>query len=184
MDPLTSDGFPASSASNLHHPDLLACLWPPAKNFIKAKNLFLHKPLIYYYADWDSECSKVKRSHTQLQTPMLPSAVSSLSPPKGEKRDRIFLGEIQKGLLLTLSNSWSQPYPFQSKAQSTHDKGKWNTNTLVWKGPLESRQPLSPSLPLLARLAKLCQDQLRILRRAPICFLQSPPNQTEAWGDS
>lgn len=45
--------------------DLLTCLWPPAKNFIKAENLFLHKLLIYYYADWVSECSKVRKSRTQ-----------------------------------------------------------------------------------------------------------------------
>lgn len=69
-DPFSPDGFPASSARsleppNLHHPDLLTCLWPPAKNFIKAENLFLHKPLIYYCADWDSECSKVRKSRTQ-----------------------------------------------------------------------------------------------------------------------
>lgn len=69
-DPSTSDGCPASLAHLLEPPicfipDLLTCLWPPAKNFIKAENLFLHKPLIYYCADWDSECSKVRKSRTQ-----------------------------------------------------------------------------------------------------------------------
>ena len=92
-----------AGASNLHHPDLLTCLWPPAKNFIKAKNLFLHKPLIYYCADWDSECSKVRKSHTQSEIPTFPSAVSPAVHSQGRGRQKCFLEGPRKVFLLSLS---------------------------------------------------------------------------------